>query len=132
MGLWAFLCRHQPVLFTLPSSPTPAYLSPCSPGRPRTRWWMTLFPAPSSGASEGQRGASPCPTGDLSPRTHPHPRPQPGEEGPRVSCSRRRLAETPANGERKGLRRGRQRRPKARPLGQMLTQLRAPGAPGEF
>ena len=64
---------------------------------------MPLFQAPSGGAGEGWRSASHCPTGDLSPGTHPHPQPRPGKGWAQRGCSRRRLAENPASGERKGL-----------------------------
>lgn len=54
MGLLAVNAdTNWPVLFILPLQPRPsAYLSPCSPGHPRTSRSMPLFPAPSSGAAE--------------------------------------------------------------------------------
>lgn len=110
----------------------PPYLFPCTPGCPRTSRLMPLFPAPSNGQA---RAGEALPTAPLV--TSALGRiPTLGGEGwaERVLLPLWCLAERPTSGERKGLGEGGggggDRRPKSRPLGQMLTQWRAPGPRG--
>ena len=72
-----------------PAPPLRLPLPPCSPGHPRINCLMPPLRAPSGQAGEGWKSASHCPAGDLSPGTHPHPRPQPGEGWAQRGCSRR-------------------------------------------
>lgn len=120
-----------------PSSPGPPYLFPCLPGCPRPSRPKPLFPAPSCGQA---RAGEALPTGPLV-TSAPGRIPTLGLGGKDregwaecVLLPPRCLAEHPASGERKGLGEagggGADRRPEARPLGQMLTQWRAPAPRG--
>lgn len=72
-----------------PAPPLRLPLPHCSPGHPRINCLMPPLRAPSGRAGEGWKSASHCPAGDLSPGTHPHPRPQPGKGWAQRGCSRR-------------------------------------------
>lgn len=73
-------CRHRPVLLIL-SPARPPLPRPLLPGAPQDKPAAALVPDTQQRAGEGWRGASHCPTGDLSPGAHPHPRPQLGRMG---------------------------------------------------
>lgn len=128
--------RHQLACFIHSSPPTPPLHLPLPllTRAPQDKSVDALVPGTQRWGGRGWRAASHCPTGDLSPRTHPHPRLQPGKDGSKVCCSRRgawRSIQQVGRGRASGrVGRRRQRRPKARPLSQMLTQLRAPGPQG--
>lgn len=136
--------REPPVGFLAPGADTslfcpflppalPPLPRPPLPGVPQDKPADAPGPSAQQRAGQGWRGASHCPTGDLSPRTHPHPQPRPGRTGREGRAEGVLLPRHSASGERKGRGEGAgggDGRPKARPLGQMLTQLRAPGPRG--
>lgn len=132
MGLLASGADTSLFCSFVPLQLCPPYLFPCSPGCPKTSRLLSLFPAPSGGQARAGEAlpTAPLVTSALGriPTLH--------REGwaERVLLPPRSLAEHPTSGERKGLGEGGggggDRRPKARPLSQMLTQLRAPGPRG--